>query len=182
MNEQEPRDEQEPKGPGGSSFREDLTELYESMSRVFRDKLEQAGTLSEEAFERALHETRDWAGKLKENYREHYAEDISRVAEFIRRDWHEGIRYAREQYRRSFDLDRLQTGAMDLVARLARIAGAQLEAFAARIHDRLTYKTGEIAGAGTLQCNGCGQTLAFDKATRIPPCPKCRGTSFRRSF
>jgi NAD-dependent SIR2 family protein deacetylase len=71
---------------------------------------------------------------------------------------------------------------MGLLSRLARSAGAQLDAFASKLSERLTYKTGEIAGAGTLQCLQCEQQLAFDKATRIPPCPKCRGTLFRRSF
>jgi hypothetical protein len=181
MSEQEPRDKQqesqeEPAGNGGS--RENLTELYEKMSRVFRTNMERAGSLSEEAFERALRETREWAGRL----REHYADDITRVGDYIRRDWHAGIRYTQEHYRRNFDFDRLQAGALDLISQLAKMAGAQLEAFASKINDRLTYKTGEIAGAGSLQCTNCEQVLSFDKATRIPPCPKCRGTSFRRSF
>lgn len=185
MSEQEHEEQggdEQRKGFAGGWSREDLTELYETMSRIFRDNMERAGTLTEEAFERALRETRDWAGKMRENYRDHYADDVSRVADYIRRDWHEGIRYAREQYRRNFDFDRLQAGAMGALSRLAKSAGEQLEAFASKLSERLTYKTGEIAGAGTLQCLQCDQQLVFDKATRIPPCPKCHGTQFRRSF
>lgn len=155
-----------------------LVDLYEKMSQIFRENLDKAGTLSEEAFEKALKETRDWAGHM----REHYGDDVSKVSEFIRRDWHDAIRFTREQTRRSFDLERLQAGALDILSRWAKSAGHQLEEFASRISDRLTYKTGEIAGAGTLQCLKCDQNLVLDKPTRIPPCPKCRHTLFRRSY
>lgn len=181
MTDQDPRHEQQqeqPGGPGAGWGRENLTDLYERMSRAFRENLERAGTLTEEGFERALRETREWANR----FRDTYADDVTRVAEFIRRDWHAAIRFTQEQYRRNFDLDRLQAGALGVLSRLAKQAGEQLDAFASKINDRLTYKTGEIAGAGTLQCTQCEQTLTFDKATRIPPCPRCRSTQFRRSF
>ncbi len=177
MSEQEPsNDRQNERGP--SSAGSSLVDLYERMSNIFRDNLERAGTLTEEAFERALKESRDWAGKM----RDYYADDIARVSAFIRRDWHDAIRFTRDQTRKSLDLDRLQAGALDVISKMAKTAGEQLEVFANKITDRLSYKTGEIAGAGTLQCTRCEQALTFDKATRIPPCPKCRNTTFRRSF
>ncbi len=40
--------------------------------------------------------------------------------------------------------------------------------------------TGEIIGAGTLVCDQCGEKLHFHKAGKIPPCPKCHGTTFHR--
>ena len=69
-----------------------------------------------------------------------------------------------------------------IVEGMAQTAGSQLESFASRMQERLTYKTGEIAGAGTLECKECGQILRYEKPTRIPPCPKCRNTLFRRGF
>lgn len=162
----------------GSSQPGNLAELYEKMSKVVRENLERAGMLTEDAFERALQESREWAYRMKD----HYGDDISRVSEFIRRDWHEGIRYTREQMVKSFNFDRIQAGLLGVLFRLAEAAGSQLESFASKLKERLTYKTGEIAGAGTLECGECGQTLLFDKPTRIPPCPKCRGTVFTRSF
>jgi len=42
------------------------------------------------------------------------------------------------------------------------------------------YKTGEIAGFGTLICDRCGEKLHFHKAARIPPCPGCHETAFHR--
>jgi len=155
-----------------------MAELYEKMSRIVRDSLERAGTVTEDVFERGLRESRDWAFKMRENY----GDDINRVSEFIRRDWQEGVRITREQTRKSLDLDRLQAGFLGVLSRLAGSAGSQLESFASKLKERLTYKTGEIAGAGTLECAGCGQHLIVEKPTRIPPCPKCRGTIFERSY
>lgn len=174
------QDQEHGSNPDGEQTenRANLVDLYEKMSRSFKENLERAGTLTEDAFEKALKESVDWAGKL----REHYSEDISRVSGFIRRDWHDAIRVSRERTRRSLDLDRLQAGVMDLLSRLAKIAGAQLEGFANRLNDRLTYESGEITGPGTLQCAQCEQVLAIEKTTRIPPCPKCQHTLFRRSY
>lgn len=162
----------------GVDNQNNLTELYENMSQTLKENLDKAGSLTEEAFEKALRETKDWAGRMKE----HYSEDISRVSEFLKRDWHSAINQTREQTRKSLDLDRIQVGVMGVLAKFAKVAGSSLETFSNKLAKRLTYKTGEIAGAGTLECASCGQKLIYDKPTRIPPCPKCRSTGFRRSF
>lgn len=172
------QDEQRADGEQDSSEGSRLTDLYERMAASVREYVERAGTLSEETLERGLKEARDLAQRLRADY----AEDIGKVSEFIRRDWHEAIRITREQTRRSFDFERIQVGLLGTLSRLAQQLGSQLESFADRVNQRLTYKTGEIAGAGTLACRQCDQQLTFEKATRIPPCPKCRGTVFRRSF
>ena len=163
----------EPAGSKGN-----LVELYEKMSKSLRSNLDRAGTLTEDVFERAMKESQELALKM----RDHYGDDIKKVSDFIRRDWYEAIRYTRDQTRKSLDLERIQVGIMGVLSRLAQTAGSQLENFASRMQERLTYKTGEIAGAGTLECKQCGQILRYEKPTRIPPCPKCRNTLFSRGF
>ena len=161
-----------------SGIEHDLVELYEKMSRYVREKVEKAGVVSEEMLERTLKESRDLAKKVKETH----GDDIGKVSDFLRRDWQEAVRITRERTRKNLDLDRLQVGVMGLLSKLAHSAGSQLEGFSTKLSERLTYKTGEIAGAGTLACQECGQQLQFEKPTRIPPCPKCRGAVFRRNF
>ena len=155
-----------------------LEELYGKMSAVLRENLERAGMITEDAFERALNETKDWALNFKENHQE----EILKVSEFIRRDWQEGMRSTGEQARKSLDPDRLRAGLLGLLLGLARTAGDWLQAMAGRLSERLTYRTGEIAGAGTLACNACGEQLKFDKPTPIPKCAKCGGEAFTRSY
>jgi hypothetical protein len=178
MSDEESRQQEQPEQEPNGERSDPLAELYERMSRTARENLERAGQFSEETFERALHEARDMYGRLRENY----GEDVSRVAEYIRRDWNAALRATQEQYRRSVDFDRLQAGFLATMARLAKATGERLAGLAGRLDDRLTYKTGEIAGAGTLHCRQCDQALIFDKARRIPPCPKCHGTAFRRGY
>lgn len=155
-----------------------MADLYEKMSKVLRENLERAGMLTEEAFEKALNDSRAWALKFKESHQE----EIGRVAEFIRRDWQEDVRAAGQQARKTLDPDRLHAGLLGLLLQLVHSMGDRLEQWAGRLRERLTYRTGEIAGAGTLACNGCGEQLRFDKPAPIPPCPNCGGNSFTRSY
>ena len=42
------------------------------------------------------------------------------------------------------------------------------------------WHTGEITGIGILVCQNCGKELHFNKPGRIPPCPSCKHTVFKR--
>lgn len=42
-------------------------------------------------------------------------------------------------------------------------------------------KTGEQPGKGTYACTNCGQNVTLDDATdRMPPCPNCSNTEFKK--
>lgn len=154
------------------------SDLYENLSAILKDHLQRAGTLTEEVFERALKEAMEYAEEKRTNYKE----DIARVSEFVKRDWHAAIRFARDQAKRSLNLDRWQAGILGVLSTLAKSAGEQLESFANKINDKLTYQAGEVAGAGMLACTECGETISFEKTAKIPPCPKCDNGVFRRAF
>ena len=41
--------------------------------------------------------------------------------------------------------------------------------------------TGEKPGKGTYQCTKCGNTITLEDASdKLPPCPKCGGSTFRK--
>ncbi|MCP4704585.1 MAG: zinc ribbon-containing protein [candidate division Zixibacteria bacterium] len=45
----------------------------------------------------------------------------------------------------------------------------------------MSYKTGQKPGVGFYLCTRCGKRLFLDNIKdRIPPCPRCYNTSFRR--
>ncbi|MDR9502465.1 MAG: hypothetical protein RI601_11780 [Desulfurivibrionaceae bacterium] len=50
-----------------------------------------------------------------------------------------------------------------------------------RLDSSLSYKTGEVTHGGAFTCTNCGAELHLKKPGRIPPCPKCSKTAFRRS-
>lgn len=43
-----------------------------------------------------------------------------------------------------------------------------------------TYRTGEIAAAGTVECSNCGERITLETPAHVPLCPKCRNSEFRR--
>jgi hypothetical protein len=45
----------------------------------------------------------------------------------------------------------------------------------------LTFRTGDITTAGTLNCENCGWLLVANRTTLLPPCPQCGDTVFRKT-
>lgn len=43
-----------------------------------------------------------------------------------------------------------------------------------------TYRAGDMAASGTLECTACGERIVLDTLAHVPPCPKCRKNEFRR--
>lgn len=50
-----------------------------------------------------------------------------------------------------------------------------------KIDSSLSYKTGEVTHGGEFVCTNCASKIHLKKPGRIPPCPKCTKTDFRRS-
>jgi Zinc-ribbon containing domain len=50
-----------------------------------------------------------------------------------------------------------------------------------RDNPALTFRSGDITGAGTLSCAGCGWTIIAARATLLPPCPYCLETAYRKT-
>jgi hypothetical protein len=50
-----------------------------------------------------------------------------------------------------------------------------------KLDTSLKYKTGEITHGGEFVCTSCEGKIHLKKPGRIPPCPKCTKTEFRRS-
>ena len=53
--------------------------------------------------------------------------------------------------------------------------------FGHKLNESLIYKTGEITHGGVFECSHCEETIHLKKAGRLPPCPKCSKTEFRRA-
>ena len=53
--------------------------------------------------------------------------------------------------------------------------------FSEKLDNSLIYKTGETSHGGEFICTSCSGTIHLKRAGRIPPCPKCRKTEYRRS-
>ena len=50
-----------------------------------------------------------------------------------------------------------------------------------KLDSSLKYKTGELTHGGEFVCTNCEGKIRLKQPGRIPPCPKCSKTEFRRS-
>lgn len=72
----------------------------------------------------------------------------------------------------------------DRSGRFLADAGHALSEWVQEISARLeqqTYRTGDIAASGELECMACGEHVRLETPAHVPLCPKCRKTEFRRS-
>ena len=70
----------------------------------------------------------------------------------------------------------------EIFAILADKTRLELDALAERARQVGVWHTGEITNVGVLYCQNCDEVLHFKKPGHIPPCPKCRGTEFKKVF
>jgi isocitrate dehydrogenase len=74
----------------------------------------------------------------------------------------------------------LDKGAAFLL-NIVNAVGDWSQKFSEKLSQSLKYKTGEITHGGAFDCINCEATIHMKKAGRIPPCPKCSKTEFRRA-
>lgn len=112
-------------------------------------------------------------------------EKIDRVSSFVRRDiasLGENAGKATETLRAAMDPKRVAYGAQSALSRLLGSASGLLGEWAQKTEKTLEFRTGEITSFGTLTCKSCGGEIRIKSTGRIPPCPKCHHTVFRRSY
>jgi len=88
----------------------------------------------------------------------------------------------RDEARDKLDPSRLGAGALSSISKLLRGAGSILSDVANRADRNLHCRSGEITSAGTLICTACGHEIHKKKTGRVPPCPKCHATEFKKSY
>jgi len=77
---------------------------------------------------------------------------------------------------------RLGAGALSSLATVLELTSNGLHTLSDKTRKTLTYKTGEVTSAGTLTCKECGQKLHLKETGHVPPCSKCNGTLFSKSY
>jgi polyhydroxyalkanoate synthesis regulator phasin len=160
-----------------------LTHAYEKMMERVGTLLEQAENDALPALRQTIAHAKDKAVELGELSRE----EAEKIGEYLIRDVQDAARYLADNEGDlgdwlQFDLQLIEQRLWDLFSRAAdrtRLELQQLEADALALGE---YHTGEVTGPGTLICSECSKTVHFHAPGRIPPCPKCHGTVFRRAI
>lgn len=112
-------------------------------------------------------------------------EELDRISDYLRRDLHDAAQFINVNGRElkawlNFDLELVEDKLLDMFSLLVDKTRVELNQFEQEATLVGEWHTGEITGIGTLECKGCGEHLNFHKPGHIPPCPKCRGSRYRR--
>jgi polyhydroxyalkanoate synthesis regulator phasin/predicted RNA-binding Zn-ribbon protein involved in translation (DUF1610 family) len=159
-----------------------LVEAYERMLKRIHETFEVAETERVPAFRELLSKARDNMVELGELTRE----EANKVAEYVERDIKDAAGYIADTGEDlkswwRFDLDLIEQRMLDVFSRVADQTSVQLHDWAEQARQASLYHTGDVTGPGALVCDSCGMELHMHKTGRIPPCPKCHGTAFKRA-
>jgi len=158
-----------------------LEDEYDQLAARFRELFEQGAEKSAEFAKVALEKAREQltgAGAFTE-------EQGQKLKGFLERDLGRTGEYARsfsQEARERLEPSRLGAGALSSIASLMKVAGSAMSKLANVADEALACHSGEITSAGTLSCTACGKEMHFKKTGRIPPCPSCHATEFRKSY
>ena len=148
--------------------------LYEKLASRTADLLEEGRKTFDEALKKAKDELSS-AGDFSR-------EQADKLGEYVRRDLKENADKAKEAVIKAVEPQRVAAGVQSAFTRILTSAAETLTELAERSEKSLEFKTGEITSPGTLTCKECDAEMHMKKTTRIPPCPKCHKTIFRKSY
>lgn len=112
-------------------------------------------------------------------------EKAEKVGEYLRRDLAEfsnRAQKATDTVKEVAEPHRVVAGMQSGLAKMLTTAADVLTELAGKSEQILEYKTGEVTSPGTLSCKDCGKEMHFKGTVRIPPCPQCHKTVFRKSY
>lgn len=158
-----------------------LVAAYETMLERVHEAAERAEEKTVPWLRETLHQARDRAVELGELTRE----EADRIAGYLERDIKDAAGFIADTGKEfrdwlRFDARVVTDRVLEMLGGMADQTAQALRELAERARQATTYHTGEITGPGVLECTACGERLHFEKTARIPPCPKCKGTTFRR--
>ena len=148
--------------------------LYEKLAVRTAELLEEGKKTLDEALKKAKEELSK-AGDLS-------GEQLDKVAAYVKRDVAENAGKATEAVKKAVDPQRVAAGAQSIFARILNSAADALSDLAEKAEKQVGFKTGEVTSAGTLTCKECEAEMHMKTTGRIPPCPKCHKTTFRKSY
>ncbi len=162
---------------------EKLIRAYNTMLGRVKEGLKDVEEHALPPIKELLSKASDTASELGELTRE----EAEKVSDYLKRDLNEAGEFLSENGRQlkewlKFDLEFAEVKLAELFASVADRTRVELDALAERARRVGIWHTGEITGIGILICSECGEKLHFEKTGRIPPCPKCHGTTFKKAF
>jgi hypothetical protein len=158
-----------------------LGAAYEKMFERAVDNMRTVEVKTGSLLHKAVDEAKDKAVELEELSKE----DAAKVSGWLKRDLDDALSYLSETGHElkdwlGFEKTLLESATLDLLLKAADKTTVESLLMKEKVRQTFIYKAGEITSAGTLICDQCGEILQFYKAGKIPSCPRCHATTFRR--
>ena len=165
-------------------------ETTDKLLKTYHSMLDQVKELWHTAEEKAiptLSENIEKAAEKASELGELTKEEAEKLGEYIKKDLEQAADYLSENGQQlenlaKDDLEFAEVKFAEMFAILADKTRLELDALAERARQVGVWHTGEITNVGVLYCQNCDEVLHFKKPGHIPPCPKCRGTVFKKVF
>ena len=138
-----------------------------------------------ESGRRGLDEALKRAGEELSSAGDFSREQVEKISGYVRRDLSQladQAEKARVAVKQAADPQRVMAGVQSALSRILRLTAGTLSELAEKTERQLDHRTGEVTSPGTLTCRNCGAEMHFTATVRIPPCPKCHQTLFRKSY
>ncbi len=164
--------------PSGSDEGDKAADQYDQLAARFKELFEAGAEKSVEVAQAAMEKARQQltaAGTFSE-------EQGRNLKAFLERDFMQVATSMRDGAREKLNPSRVGAGALASLSALLNMAGSALTSAAEKTQQAISCRSGEITSAGTLTCQACGHEMHFKKTGRVPPCPKCHATEFRKSY
>jgi len=159
-----------------------LIAAYDKMMQRVDKLLSDAEHQALPALQKNIEKAKQQAIDLKELTQDE-AEKLGRYLQRDIQDAAEHLEHSGEQLSSwfRFDIELIEDRVLDMFAKVADKTRLELTKLAEQAKRAQEYHTGEITSIGTLVCLECATVMHFKKTSRIPPCPKCHKTTFKRT-
>jgi hypothetical protein len=151
--------------------------LADKAKQIFESSKENSVAWIDEALAKAAEQLEE-AGELTKQEAHRARELLKKDLEATKVDFEKASRGVKA----ALDPSRAGAGFADLASHLFDSLGDTFKKWAAKSEQSLSFHTGQVTGPGTLTCKACGTELHLDDTSRIPPCPKCHKTDYRKSY
>lgn len=112
-------------------------------------------------------------------------EKAEKISTYVKRDLQHAIDSAgkgKNTVKEAVDPQRIAVGAQSFFSKILFNTAETLGDWAKKSEQSLEFKTGEVTSPGTLTCKECSEDIHIRKTGKIPPCPRCHNTIYRKSY
>lgn len=158
-----------------------LVQAYHRMIERVRQGAEDAESRALPTIRHSIEKARDTAVELEELTHD----EAEKVAYYLKRDVQDAGKHLAETRHEladwlRFDISLIEDQLLDVFSRVADRTRLEWLELQEELDKDPPYHSGEVTGPGSLYCAACNEAVHFHHVARIPECPACGNTTFRR--